>query len=81
MKLLPDTTLARLLGGYFLYTGTPPEVDGEEEENKYPRQTDEDQDPVDIIMVGSVFGTLYCSLTDFFRKLLPRCPIHSWRIV
>lgn len=58
MRLLPATPLAELLGGYFLYTGTPLEVGGEEGDNKYPRQVVEDRDPVDIIMVGLIVNTL-----------------------
>lgn len=56
MKLLPASPLARLLGGYFLYTRTPLEADGDED-NKHPRQVVEDRDPIDTIMVGLILET------------------------
>jgi hypothetical protein len=75
-RLLPTNPLAKLLGGYFLYTGTPLEVDGDEEDNKPPRQVVEDRDPFDIIMVGSIFET-FQPLSYFVRKLLACCPFRS----
>ncbi|KAH0827587.1 superkiller protein 3 [Lanmaoa asiatica] len=60
MRLLPANPLAKLLGGYFLYTGMPLEVDGDEEDSKNPRRAVEDRDPFDIIMEAS--GSLPNSL-------------------
>ena len=76
MRLLPATPLAKLLGGYFLYTGMPLEVDGDGEDNKPPRQVVEDRDPFDIIMVGLIFET-FQPLSYSVRKLLACCPRRS----
>ncbi|KAF8557962.1 superkiller protein 3 [Imleria badia] len=59
-RLLPATPLARLLGGYFLYTGTPLEVDEDDEDNKHPRKVADNRDPFDILM--EAFGLLPSSL-------------------
>lgn len=75
MKLLPANPLARLLEGYFLYTGTPLEVDGDED-NKHPRQVVEDRDPIDTIMVGLILE-IFQLLSYFVRKPLACCPIRS----
>ena len=79
MRLFPANPLARLLGGYFLYTGTPLEVAGDEEDDKHPRQVVDDRDPFDIIMVGSIFKTFQL-LSYFVRKLLACCPCRYWPI-
>lgn len=76
MRLFPTNSLGRLLRGYFLYTGTPLEVHGDEEDNKHARRVVEDRDPIDIIMVGLIFET-FQSLNHFARKLLTCCPIRS----
>ncbi|KAF8135619.1 hypothetical protein EV363DRAFT_1321133 [Boletus edulis] len=60
MKLLPATPLARLLEGYFIYTGTSLEEDEDEEDNKQHRQVVEDRDPFNTIIEG--FGLLPSSL-------------------
>lgn len=56
MRLLPATPLAKLLEGYFLYTGIPLEVD-EDEDSERSRQAVEDRDPFDIIMVSLTLET------------------------
>ncbi|KAG8213777.1 superkiller protein 3 [Butyriboletus roseoflavus] len=60
MRLFPTNPLARLLGGYFLYTGTPLEVHGDEEDDKHSQQVVEERDPIDITM--EAFGLLPDSL-------------------
>ncbi|KAG9316442.1 superkiller protein 3 [Chiua virens] len=59
VRLLPATPLARLLRGYFLYTGTPLE-DEDEDDKRRLRQIVEDHDPFDVIM--DTFGLLPDSL-------------------
>lgn len=76
MKLLPATPLARLLRGYFLYTGTHLEVDEDGGHNEHPRQVVEDRDPFDIIMVSLFFEALQ-PYNYFVRKLLACCPSRS----
>lgn len=75
MKLLPTNPLARLLGGYFLYSGTPLEVD-EDEDNKHPQQVVETRDPIDVIVVGLVLETSQ-PLSYFIRKFLACLRIRS----
>lgn len=76
MRLLPATPLARLLEGYFLYTGTPLEVDEDDDGEEHPRKVVDDRDPFDIIMVGFIFETSQ-PLSSLARKLLVCCPLRS----
>lgn len=75
MGLLPTTPLAKLLRGYFLYTGTPLEVD-EDEDRKRSRETAEGRDPFDIVMVSLTFE-VFQLLSYFVRRLLACCPLRS----
>ncbi|KAF9245024.1 superkiller protein 3 [Melanogaster broomeanus] len=61
MRLLPATPLARLLKGYFLYTGTPIfEEDEGENDDEHAKITPEDKDSFDTIM--DTFGSLSDSI-------------------